>query len=42
MIDRDSTLWMMTNTKIFRLVSDAFTEYNEEDGLVFKPMGAGG
>ena len=37
MIDRDSTLWMMTNTKIFRLVSDAFTEYNEEDGLVFSP-----
>ncbi len=37
MIDRDSTLWMMTNTKIFRMVSDAFTEYNEDDGLVFNP-----
>ena len=37
MIDRDSTLWMMTDTKIFRLVSDAFIEYDEEDGLVSNP-----
>ncbi len=37
MIDRDSTLWMMTNSKIFRMVSDAFTEYDEEDGLALNP-----
>jgi len=37
MIDRDSTLWMMTDTKIFRMVSDAFTEYDEENGLVLNP-----
>jgi ligand-binding sensor domain-containing protein len=37
MIDRDSTLWMMTDTKIFRMVSDAFTEYDENDGLVLNP-----
>ena len=37
MIDRDSTLWMMTDTKIFRMVSDAFTEYDEDNGLVLNP-----
>ena len=37
MIDRDSTLWMMTDTKIFRMVSDAFIEYDEDDGLVLNP-----
>jgi len=37
MIDRDSTLWMMTDSKIFRLVSDAFTEYDADAGLVFNP-----
>ena len=37
MIDRDSTLWMMTDSKIFRMVSDAFTEYDEDDGLVLSP-----
>ena len=37
LIDRDSTLWIMTDTKIFRLVSDAFTEYDEDDGLILNP-----
>jgi ligand-binding sensor domain-containing protein len=35
--DRDSTLWIMTDTKIFRMVSDAFTEYDQKDGLVINP-----
>ncbi|MFZ0471697.1 MAG: histidine kinase [Bacteroidales bacterium] len=35
--DRDSTLWIMTDTKIFRMVSDAFTQYEEDDGLVQNP-----
>ncbi len=37
LVDRDSSLWMMTETKIFRMVSDAFIEYNEDDGLIFNP-----
>ena len=37
MIDRDSTLWMMTDTKIFRMVSDAFIEYDVDNGLVLNP-----
>ena len=37
MIDRDSTLWVMTDLKIFRMVSDAFIEYDKDDGLVFNP-----
>lgn len=37
MIDRDSILWMMTDTKIFRMVSDAFIEYDEDDGFVSNP-----
>lgn len=37
MVDRDSTLWMMTDTKIFRMVSDAFTEYDKDNGLVINP-----
>ena len=37
MVDRDSSLWMMTETKIFRMVSDAFIEYSIDDGLVFNP-----
>jgi hypothetical protein len=37
MVDRDSIMWMMTDTKIFRMVSDAFIEYGEDDGLVSNP-----
>ena len=33
MIDRDGTLWLLTESKIYRLVSDAFIEFNKEDGL---------
>ena len=35
--DRDSTLWIMTDTKIFRMVSGAFTQYDNDDGLVQNP-----
>ena len=41
MIDRDSTLWIMTDTKIFRLVSDAFIEYDEDRRPCFQSLGAG-
>ncbi len=37
MIDRDSTLWMITDTKIFRMVSDAFIEFDKETGLPINP-----
>jgi ligand-binding sensor domain-containing protein len=37
MVDRDSTLWLLTDTKIYRMVSDAFIEFDEDNGLVLNP-----
>lgn len=31
--DRDSTVWLGTESRIFRLISDAFVEYDRENGL---------
>lgn len=32
-IDREGVLWLLTESKIYRLLTDAFTEYGKESGL---------
>ena len=37
MVDHDGTLWLLTESKIKRLVSDAFIEFDKESGLPLNP-----
>lgn len=36
-IDHEGTLWIGTESKVYRLVSEAFLEYDESDGLPVNP-----